>query len=668
MNESATNWLDRLTLTVAPRWTMRRIRARAAIDVFTRSYEAAVAGRRTQGWRRSSGDANSSLMQGLSRLREDARDVVRNNAYGESAVATIADHAVGWGIVAKPSKETPRLEATRFTEKWKAWAETTACDAEGRLDFAGIQKLAMRSVAESGEIMIRRRWRRPEDNLPLNFQLQILESDYLDSSKDGISTPGGGTIVQGVEYDAIGRRSRYWLFREHPGSNFSGLRSSGPGQSQPVSASEILHVFPSKRPGQARGASWFAPVMLRMKDFDEYEDAALMKQKIAACLAVLTTDVDGTTTPLGGTNTEEPTWDMLYPGMIKQIPGGQAITVVEPPSVSEHDAYAKTVLRAIATGLGVTYEDLTGDYTGMPYSAARMSRIRHWARVEDWRWRMLIPQLCDPVWAWAVEAARVGNIIREPIKAEWTAPPMPMIEPDVEARSYQMRLRIGAITWPEMIRELGYDPDQVFEELVAWNKKFDAAEVILDGDPRATTQQGGPRDAGGAAGSPEPAVPAASSANGSARSNGNGHHPPAPEDGWKTIERTLSRLVDARDAREQMPAPNVNVTVPFADGAIRLEPAAAPEINVDARTSISDGAVRVEVAPPPPAEIHVEAPEIRVEPAVVNIERGAVQVDVDAPTTIAEGALTVTPSTPPQITVVRTPRKPRGKPPTNGDE
>jgi capsid protein len=68
-------------------------------------------------------------------------------------------------------------------------------------------------------------------------------------------------------------------------------------------------------------------------------------------------------------------------------------------------------LRAIATGLGLTYEDLTGDYTNMPFSAARMSRLRHWARVvDDWRWRLLIPQFCDPVWDWAMEAAVIMGL------------------------------------------------------------------------------------------------------------------------------------------------------------------------------------------------------------------------------------------------------------------
>jgi lambda family phage portal protein len=624
------DWLDRLTAVIAPRWTMRRLRARAVLEVFTRTYEAATVGRRTQGWRRSTGDANAALLQGLARLRDNARDLVRNNPYAESAVATIADHTVGWGIVAKPAKGTPVLAAGRFTQAWKAWAETPACDSEGRLDFPGLQKLVMRAVAESGEVLIRRRWRRPEDTLPLPLQLQILEADYLDALKDGLVTPGGGSIVQGVEYDAIGRRVAYWLFREHPGSSFVGLRASGAGQSVRVPASEILHVFKPGRPGQTRGPSWFAPVLLRLKDHDEYEDAALMKQKIAACLAVLTTDVDGTTPPLGVTDAAQPTWDTLEPGMISNLPPGRSVTVVEPPSVSEHAAYSQTVLRAIASGLGVTYEDITGDYSQMPFSAARMSRIRHWARVEDWRWRMLIPQFCDPVWSWAVEAARVAAIIRDPIQAEWTASPMPMIEPDKEGLAYQRNIRSGIQTLSEVIRERGYDPASMLAEYAADNAILDRLGLIFDSDPRNTTQQGGPRQPASASSTPaaaESPVPAAKPAR---SSPGNGHYPPVQEfdieRAWRNVETTIGLLAASERGRGEPATVNVPVT-------------------------IEAGAIQTTVSPPPPAEVRIDNP--------VTFAEGAMRVEVDAKTTIEDGAVTVTPPPEPKITVIRTPRRRR---------
>ena len=122
-------------------------------------------------------------------------------------------------------------------------------------------------------------------------------------------------------------------------------------------------------------------------------------------------------------------------------------------------------MRAIATGLGVTYEDLTGDYTDLPYSAARMSRIRYWTHVTDWREQMLVPQFCQPVWRWALEAGAVIDVIRGTHVANWTAPPMPLLDPDKEGLAIARLIRIGAMTWPEMQRERGNDPDVVLREI-----------------------------------------------------------------------------------------------------------------------------------------------------------------------------------------------------------
>jgi lambda family phage portal protein len=366
-------------------------------------------------------------------------------------------------------------------------------------------------VIEPGEALIRRRWRRPEDNLPIPLQLQVLEPDYLDTAKDGQATGGGGRIIQGVEFDGIGRRVAYWLLPEHPGANLVG---AGFGASQRIPASEILHVFEPGRPGAARGVTWLGNVMLRLKDFDDYEDAALMKQKIAACLAVLTTDVDGTMTPLGTSatnpNAAAPDVDTLEPGMILNIPPGRDVSVVSPPSVSEHEAYARTVLRAIATGLGLTYEDLTGDYSQVNFSSARMARLRHWARVEGWRWNLLVPQLCDPVWRWAMQAAAIVGLEEIP-GVEWTAPPAPMIDPEKEGLAAQRLLRIGGLSWAEWIRERGYDPDQVLAEIAETNAKLDKLGIILDCDPRHTSQQGQPRETAKSGGTADDEQPADSS-------------------------------------------------------------------------------------------------------------------------------------------------------------
>lgn len=490
------NWIDRTIGFFSPVAAVRRMRARAAI----RHYEAASQGRRTSGWHRSSGDANALLGAATAMLRDHARDLVRNNGHAESALSTIADHVVGWGITGKPKKKNPRAE-----EAWKAWSESTLCDADGRNTFGGIQKLVMRTVAESGEALVRLRYRRPGDEgaegepLPLPLQLQVLEPDYLDTCKTGERLPNGGFILGGIEYDYLGRRAAYWMFREHPGSAISyGL------QSYRIPAEFVRHIYRQDRPGQMRGATWFAPVLLKFKEFDAYDDATLMKQKIAACLAIITSGDLSAISPaptLGGQvdTTRAPEWDLIEPGAIIPVAPGSDVQVVSPPSVRDYPDFVRVSLHTIAAGLGVTYEDLTGDYTSLPYSAARMSRLRHWGKVNSWRWLTLVPQLCDPVWRAAMVAAVAAGKApagSETSAARWTAPPMPMLDPDKEGRAFKTNIRSGLQSLSEALRERGYDPEEVLREIAADNKLLDQMKLILDSDPRNTTEQGLARQSG----------------------------------------------------------------------------------------------------------------------------------------------------------------------------
>ena len=141
----------------------------------------------------------------------------------------------------------------------------------------------VRTMAESGEVLIRFRDRRIEDGLPVPLQLQVLEPDHLDSMKSG-ELPDGGFIVQGIEFDALGRRRAYWLFSTHPGDSRG--RSL---VSKPVPAAQVLHLYERLRPGQVRGVPWFAPVILKLRDLDDYDDAELMRKKIEACFAAFVT-------------------------------------------------------------------------------------------------------------------------------------------------------------------------------------------------------------------------------------------------------------------------------------------------------------------------------------------------------------------------------------------
>lgn len=467
--------------------------------MMARHFEAASAGRRTDGWHRLGTDANAAAAGAtLSRLRAQARDLVRNNPWARRGLRRIVTNTVGWGIRPKATGRTPEIIADR----WRRWAETTECDADGRLTFYGLQKLVMRTVVESGEVLVRRRWRRFEDGLSVPMQLQVLEPDFIDTNRDGMIGEAGGPIVQGVEFDALGRRAAYWLFDRHPG-NAGAMVMSGSAMSlvsRRVPADGVLHIFEQERAGQVHGTSWFASVDVRLHDFDEFEDATLMKQKIAACMAVLVTDQDGQGSSIGLAGTDTSTHqatDTIEPGMIIPLPPGKQVTVANPPQASDHQSFSAAALRGVGAGIGVAYEDLTGDYSQVNYSSARMSRLASEGDIHDWRWNMLVPQFCAPAWKWMLDSMLLSGDAIDVAPAEWSPPPAQLLDPDKEAAAYQRRVRNGQMTWPQMIRELGEDPAAQLDEIERFNTEIDKRGITLDCDPRATNNSGQKQQAAG---------------------------------------------------------------------------------------------------------------------------------------------------------------------------
>ena len=135
-------------------------------------------------------------------LRDRMRDLVRNNPHAAKAVSVLVNNIIGSGIIARAASGNDKLDA-QATALWEAWS--ARCDADGQLDFLGIQTLACRQMVEAGEVLIRRRPRRASDGLDVPLQLQLLEADMLDAGRNG-DLVDGGRIVQGVEFNGLGQQ------------------------------------------------------------------------------------------------------------------------------------------------------------------------------------------------------------------------------------------------------------------------------------------------------------------------------------------------------------------------------------------------------------------------------------------------------------------------------
>jgi lambda family phage portal protein len=487
-------------------------RLRRAWQVF-RGYDAAKDWRSNHGWRPGGGSANTEVRGAVVEVARRARDAVRNDPYAARIVDLWAGNAVGAGI-------TTRWPDAAHTDAFRRWAESTACDAEGMLDFAGIQALVMRSVVESGEVFVRYYVSRPTPANPIGLQLQVLESDFLDTSRESfiLDQP----IVQGIALTERGQPRGYWLYRQHPGQTW--WMPNVPRGSEFIPASDCLHVFRKRRPGQLRDVSWLAPVLIRLRDLGDYEQALLVKAKVEACLALVSSG-NGEDALAGAPSSllkdaEGRAVEALEPGMILHRDAAGSIEVVNPSGGGSHTAFARRALEAAAVGTGLTYDQVAGDLTAANYSSLRAGKIEFRRLCEQIQHGMLIPMLVRPV---AERFHRQGALAGlwaadMPADVGFVPPAHEMIDPLKDTTALVAQVRAGFVPQPEAVGSFGYDFRATVQSIREANAMLDDAGLALDTDVRRVAKSGVAQDAGqmaaieiaatGAAMPPRPDVPA----------------------------------------------------------------------------------------------------------------------------------------------------------------
>ena len=227
----------------------QKLRAKVASYLLKRivnlAYTSAGHGRRAVSWMAPSTGPTSGLTGDLGTLINRSRAALRNDPWAAAGINKLVANIVGTGIKPKSDAEDDsfRKELQQLFLDW-----TDESDADCVLDFYGQQSLAARAMLEAGECFIRLRPRKPEDNLPVPLQVQVLEAEFVPWSYND-QLANGHTIRAGIEFNKIGKRVAYWMHKAHPVEEFS----IDTADLHRVATSEVLHLYEPLRPGQLRG-------------------------------------------------------------------------------------------------------------------------------------------------------------------------------------------------------------------------------------------------------------------------------------------------------------------------------------------------------------------------------------------------------------------------------
>ena len=474
---------------------------RVRVDVHGRrirnsAFDAGSHGRRLRNWQPTSGGPNSVLFGSLATMRARSRDAERNNGWIARGVTSWVSNEIGTGIIPRSRASDPEFRE-RINELWRQWVQEA--DADGVTTFYGLLSMAVRTRYTAGEVFIRRRMRQLSDGMSVPLQLQIVEPEVVPLDNDGDRMKGG------IEFDGIGRRTAYRMFRQHPGDVTLGLSS---GLTTTVPAASVIHHYAPLRPGQIRGQPWTLQALLRAKDFNEYDDAERVRKKNKSALTGFITRPEYTEDeyqydpftgkPLMGD--EIAPEGELEPGTFPQLLPGEEVKMAEGDDAGQGYAdYVRHQLMGKAAALGIPYELVSWD---MQNTNDRMFRavLNEYHRVlEQSQWMLTIPQICQRVWKWFVEASVASGAVEAPgfaenradfMRVEWQPDAWPALHPVQDVEADKMSVRSGFMSRQEAVSKRGHDVAEVDRQQSEDLERADQLDLWHDTDPRRTANSG----------------------------------------------------------------------------------------------------------------------------------------------------------------------------------
>lgn len=339
----------------------------------SRSFEAATKIDNPEIWRMSgSENYNQDVRQYFEKILRVSRFLAKNNDLVKGILREIAVNVVG----AQGFRITPRfrdhrgklLERENYDIKyhWNRWGNKRFCDRRGkRSSYQMIYTLFYSMMRDGGALA-----ELIDDDSEYGFSMNLLPIELLDINLN-TELKNGNYVSMGIELDSYGKPLFYYLHSDgifSPGTytHHTGLKY------RKVPAENMIHHFWSEYPEAVREVSWLVASAVRITKINSM-DSAILKASILAASKLafgLADEKGGGSGSYGysGRNKKIPKGE----GMIPVLTGLKDIKMFNPDVPKDtYPPFLKAQNRAIATGMGVSYNNVGNDIENVSYSGLR---------------------------------------------------------------------------------------------------------------------------------------------------------------------------------------------------------------------------------------------------------------------------------------------------------
>lgn len=473
------------------------------------AYEAASRSNSSVGaWQPRLESADSANSYERETIAARVHDLVRNDGWASAGVQKKVDMAIGggWRLSCKPDfralGQTPEWAAewsTKVEALWRSHANDPRrfIDLERELDFAGLIALKFRHFCTDGESLSVMRWR--ERGGMFSTCEQIIDPDRLSNPNWRSDT---ATLRGGKERDADGTTIAFHIRSAHPGDTYLGAQRAVwdrvPRETdwgRPI----VIHHSEPTRAGESRPVSPLAPILAKFRMLGRYDQAELQAAILNAVFAAfLESPFSGEELMQGMDNVvqyqdlREATHErmgMKVDGVrINMLAPGEKFEMTQAarPAVA-FAAFEAACLRNCASAMGISYEQLSMDWSQTNYSSARGALMEVWRNVTARKSHFAQGAVMPHYMAWMEEAFDLGYLEAPPgapefwaapvayLGADWIGPARGWVDPVKEAQGSQLRQEAGVSTLEKEAAEQGGDYKEI---MIQRRREMDEAKAL----------------------------------------------------------------------------------------------------------------------------------------------------------------------------------------------
>ena len=307
----------------------------------------------------------------------------------------------------------------------------------------------------------------------------------------------GNQIRMGVEINEWGRPVAYHFWDYHPGDYQFSYAQVAAKRRVRIPAEDVLHLYLIERPGQSRGVSAFASAIMRLRNLSGYEEAEIVAARASSAMMAFVKTPDQELFE-DGTFQEDSVLD-FSPGSIRRLAPGEEMQFFTPSRPDDaFTPFVQQMLRAVASGVGCSYTQVSSDFSQSNYSSSRLELLETRAHYKTLQ-QYMITSLCREVYGKWLEMAVMAGVLDLPgydsnparyIESNWMAPASQFVDPQKEASAYKDLIRSGIMTLSQVIALHGGDFEDQMRQRQHELATADELGIVLDTDPSQVSSNG----------------------------------------------------------------------------------------------------------------------------------------------------------------------------------